>query len=260
MREISSPQLNDLSNLLASKIDCGSYLLSGRAECYNVRRHDAQLKKKMEYKFEPVPREKMGLMSSSPQNWSPLSPFGLLTNDKCRESYCELIEVLNASYTDYSFENVRPHEFEKENVQDVINRVNQKLQDGFSQSDRMTMWNLISSQLGAIQSVYSYKPANVSDENEEGKLWQDTFFFVNQEEKKILLFNLYAQEKRSVDDAYDSDDSDYDNCNMKNVSYYVQSHVLAQSNLKWQMQQMDDGLDMGNQMMDDDEDDFQEDW
>lgn len=153
-----------------------------------------------------------------------MSPFGPLTHEKSRSTFCDLIQCLNISYPDYEFKNVDPAQFAKEkSPQDVMNQINTSLRDAFTAEDRLAMWTLLSS-ISDLQKcqVYSYHPEDEDDPLGvgNGKIWSWTYFFFNAREKKLILFTCHAKSKHHFDEMSDSD-SDYDTVsNPKNVDYY----------------------------------------
>mmetsp|Transcript_13373 Transcript_13373/g.20184 ORF Transcript_13373/g.20184 Transcript_13373/m.20184 type:complete len:291 (+) Transcript_13373:80-952(+) len=160
--------------------------------------------------------------SATSIDFSPISPFGPLTQAKSRQTFCNLIEALNQSFPDYDFSNVRPDAFTKEtNVQMVMNHVNMTLRDVFNDRDRILLWTILSGIIDMNRcTVFSYNP----NDNDplgcgEGKTWTWNYFFMTKREKKIVLFTCHAQSKEFLEDELMSD-SDSEEQNMKNVEYY----------------------------------------
>ena len=159
------------------------------------------------------------------------TPYGDFSIVGTRRLMTDLILTLNASFPDYDFANVRPSHFSKQEPNQAIDDVNQRLSE-LACSTRKTLlqdlWNSIDNVICLAETeVYSYVPPAVDDEDPFGfltqtlldggqqsqqdtmtaPLWTFNYFFVNKQLKRILLFScIETMRTIEVSDEEEEDD------------------------------------------------------
>jgi len=130
---------------------------------------DKKLYKSLETQFQVE-------LSKSPEVELSSSPFGPLTESSSRKTLISLISLLNASFPDYDFCNVKPEQFRKESTAYVvINSINTVLAGvlpNYNTDLSPKLWHVLEAELNLREcDIYSYLP----DYDSILMLKQDTF-------------------------------------------------------------------------------------
>lgn len=203
MKYIEFPALARLSAFL-DNVDVGEYLVHGDIEVYSCKL--AGLDKKLCRSLEQEVQA-----GSSPLELS-RSPVGPLSESSSRKTLVYLILVLNHTYPDYDFSQLRAQHFEKESsvatVEEAVDshllevsRVWEKTPGCGEESFLDTFWKEIDEAIILQEcDVYSYKSDGDGDPlSEKGSVWSFNYFFYNKKMKRILYFSCRGRSKNAID-------------------------------------------------------------
>eukprot|EP01027_Heterolobosea_sp_BB2_P011290 GEZU01016454.1.p1 GENE.GEZU01016454.1~~GEZU01016454.1.p1 ORF type:complete len:275 (+),score=51.07 GEZU01016454.1:179-1003(+) len=225
MKYLEVPEIAHFNSLLDGA-DVGDSIIYGKIEVYSCKKISAEkkLSKVIDQKLingfshtqslpagfnnseelnnlilentPPECRELPSVLSPmSPESPISVSPFGPLTSSSSRKTLINLISLLNASYPDYDFSNLKPEDFTKESSLDmVMNAINLSLTDVLPNEEKAKLWSTLNEQIKLKEcDIYSYLPDPDSDPmGEEGKIWSWNYFFYNRKLKKVVFFTCYA--------------------------------------------------------------------
>lgn len=130
------------------------------------------------------------------------SALGDFQEMSTRRLMTDLILTLNASFPDYDFGAVRPKDFKKIPMEDVMRSVNDRLSVLASQKEGFLgkLWESIDEVITLSDAhVYTFAPPEQCDElsfltqtlmedDSATPLWSFNYFFVNKQMKRILFF------------------------------------------------------------------------
>lgn len=226
---------------LASYIKLAAQSKRSRACSFDGGDHDSGEHHQHQRKIQKVQRTRSKSMDDTavtaavlqPQSIKAATPYGDFSIVGTRRLMTDLILTLNASFPDYDFANVRPSHFIKQEPNQAIDDINQRLSE-LACSTRKTLlqdlWNSIDNVICLAETeVYSYVPPVVDDEEPFGfltqtlldggdpqhsqqqqnatPLWTFNYFFVNKQLKRILLFScIETMRTMEVSDEEDEDD------------------------------------------------------
>jgi hypothetical protein len=150
------------------------------------------------------------------KHFSQRTALGDFTDQSTRKLMTNLILTLNASFPDYDFSSVKPTDFAKIDVSQVMQHCNERLSEVAATKSASFLTDLWTAVDGQIQlqdcDVYSYQPVvgdeqddplhfltetlvQSSDENmtvetdtSQTLLWSLNYFFVNRHLKRIIFF------------------------------------------------------------------------
>jgi len=170
-------------------------VIHGKLEAYSCKRagSDKKLYKTLEEQYQIE-------FSKSPEYELATSPFGPMVQPQSRKSLIDLISVLNASFPDYDFCNVKPEQFSKEDARHVIDTIGTVLAGvipNFNSTFGPKLWATVDSEIRIKESdIYSYIPDLDSDPYaEDGNIWSFNYFFYNRKLKRVLFFTCRAVSK-----------------------------------------------------------------
>jgi len=187
-------------------VDSGQTILGCKIECYSCKKagNDRQLYFALEKEFQEE-------MSRSPPA-SPIagSPFGPMNFKRSRESLIDLIAVLNASFPDYDFRNVRESQFVKEDLGNALGQINSRLASVVPNYGLVKdhIWAAIDQEINLREcAVYSFTPDPDCNpfEDDGDAVWSFNYFFVEKKNLKRILL-LACHELFKGNDQRDDDD------------------------------------------------------
>jgi len=189
--------LNSLASASSSMndIDTGDSLIYARMEGYSCKRAgtDKKLYKDLETQYKAE-------LARSPELSLSVSPFGPMVQKRSRETLIELISTLNAAFQDYDFSSLRGEHFVKEELWQVVNHINSRLESTIPNYEEFKghIWAALESEIQLQDcAIYSFVPDVDSNPfEEEGYVWSFNYFFYNKKKlKRIVLWTCYAQWK-----------------------------------------------------------------
>jgi len=174
----------------------GESRIFGRLEAYSckIAGSDKKLFKSLETQYQVE-------ISKSPETELSSSPFGPLTESSSRKTLIYLISLLNASFPDYDFCNVKPEQFRKETTPYmVINSINTILGGVISNYNTdlsPKLWQILETEMNLREcDIYSFLPDYDSDPyTEPGNIWSFNYFFYSKKLKRIVLFTCRSVSK-----------------------------------------------------------------
>jgi len=176
----------------------GESTINGRIEAYSckIAGSDKKLYKSLEQQYQ------VELSKSPDPDLTGTSPFGPLSDSGSRKTLISLISILNASFPDYDFCNVKPEQFLKEiGAHMVINSVNTMLAGvvpNYNIDIGPKLWNAVDTEICIKEcDIYSYIPDYHSDPyvEEEGNIWSFNYFFYNKRLRRIVYISFHAVSK-----------------------------------------------------------------
>ncbi|KAF8985878.1 RNA polymerase III-inhibiting protein maf1 [Entomortierella lignicola] len=170
MKYLEYPGMDNINSAL--NFETPECIVYGRVEPYSCKAAgaDKKLYKQLENKYPSV-----GAMSPPDDDAfnirNIVSPFGPMDQSASRKTLFYLIGILNASFPDYDFSDVKPEQFRKEpSVSIVVNSINSTLLNLGNERavKEMGLWDAINQLIELEDSdVYSYNPESDSDPNDE---------------------------------------------------------------------------------------------
>jgi len=207
----------DFSGLRSS---AGETVVYGKIEAYSCKRagSDKKLYKSLEQQYQVE-------LSKSPdaKDFS-TSPFGPLTESSSRKTLISLISILNASFPDYDFCNLKPEQFRKENFLNMVtNSIDTTLANvipKYNQELGPKIWKEMDLQINLKEcDIYSFVPDYDSDPYAEfGNIWTFSYFFYNRKLKRSIFISFRASSHMSgienldqtIDDENEEEGWDYE--------------------------------------------------
>jgi len=201
MKFLEIPALTRLNNAI-NAIETMDTKIFGRLEAYSCKTvgNEKKLFKALELQ---VMEEITTTSPTSPVEYA-FSPFGPLSDSSNRKSFIYLISVLNSSYSDYDFGNIRPEQFRKElNIATVEENTKVFLGQAIQNSTPELIneiWDTINEEIDLKDSsIYSLIAEPDSGPfGEAGVIWSFNYFFYNKKLKRILYFSCRSVSKMSV--------------------------------------------------------------
>ncbi|ORX97594.1 Maf1-domain-containing protein [Basidiobolus meristosporus CBS 931.73] len=196
MKFLEFPSLDILNKHLA--FDTVDGQIVGRVEAYSCKSagSDKKLYKQLESRYQ----EDLSSYSLSPDENLHLivSPFGPLDQPSSRKALFYLISILNASFPDYDFSNLRSEQFCKlASPLYVISYINTTLLNmgRINLVHQLRFWDAVDEAIVVADcEVYSYDPDVDSDPYaEEGSIWSFNYFLYNRKLKRILFISFSGQ-------------------------------------------------------------------
>jgi len=171
----------------------GEALIHGKFEAYSCKQagSDKKLYKSLETQFQ------VELSKSPDARELGTSPFGPLTESASRKTLMHLISILNASFPDYDFCQVKGEMFKKESdLTLAMNSINTTLSSVVPSFNEICpkMWQSIDTEISLKEcDIYSYVGDSDTDPlADQGNIWSMNYFFYNKKLKRILFVTFRA--------------------------------------------------------------------
>jgi len=211
MKFLEIPALTRLNNAITA-IDTMDTKILGRLEAYSCKTVGTEKKlfKALEHQ---VVEEITANSPTSPIEYA-FSPFGPLSEASSRKTFIYLISILNSSYPDYDFSNIRPEQFRKEiNTASIEDYTKIFLGQAIQNSSPELIdeiWDTINEEIDLKDcSIYSLIAEPDSGPfGEAGVICSFNYFFYNKKLKRILYFSCRSVSKMSVLPAHSMNDDE----------------------------------------------------